>query len=126
ELWHKRLGHCHLERMLKIKKNDMSTGPQRTPSLQGRERAVEVLKCNGGEKLVEGPATPTNPSPPNSLLMENTSTPHHQALIRPKTFISRTPSSSDGLNFTISASHGPCLIQCLRETPFPRPPSLTG
>ena len=26
ELWHKRLGHCHLERMLKIQKNDMFSG----------------------------------------------------------------------------------------------------
>ncbi|WVZ20577.1 hypothetical protein V8G54_007899 [Vigna mungo] len=74
-----------------------------------------LLKCNGGEKRVE---TPTNPSPPNSLLTENTSAPHYQALIRPQTFISRTPSSSYTLNFTISASHGPCLMQCLTETSF--------
>ncbi|RDX99014.1 hypothetical protein CR513_18002, partial [Mucuna pruriens] len=61
ELWHKRLGHCHLERMLNMKKKDMSkvyqyfqiicqivmlvnllihtdvARPQRTPSLQDQQ-----------------------------------------------------------------------------------------
>ena len=38
ELWHKRLGHCHLERMLKIQKNDMSPG---VPTL-----SVNLSNCN--------------------------------------------------------------------------------